>query len=320
MRNDFYFTAKDGVVVRCYKWGTGHGERAKGVVQIVHGSLEHALRYEHVAGFLAANGFWVYACDIRGHGRSAPTIAELNRFSHRPNGWRLALADLSRLTDRIRSDLPEMPLFLLGHSMGSFLTRKLAAERGNDYAGLLLSGTGGGNPLLIRLGLFIAGAGVLVGLRNKKNPLLHAMLYGRMNKAVENPETSSDFISRDPGVVKAYIDDPYSGGMSTTEYIREILRGILLAAKRSAYKETPAGLPILIFSGEVDFAAGPKGDSAEIRAVRDNYKKAGVSDVTLTIYPGNRHETLNELNKDRVMADILAWMEARIEARRSPRG
>ena len=314
MREDFDFTAKEGLVVKCFKWRADNPKSRpeKAAVQIVHGSLEHALRYEHAAGFLTARGFVVYACDIRGHGRSVPPGAQPNIFAQGPDGWNLSLEDVSALTDRIRRDCPHLPLFLLGHSMGSFLVRILGARRGGDYAGLLLSGTGGGNPLLIRMGLAIAGVSSLLGFRKKKNYLLHNMMYGPLNRVVKNPKTPWDFISRDTEVVKAYTEDPRCGGTATTEYIGEFLKGIITAAESRTYQNTPGELPILIFSGEDDMVAGPRGDAGEIKAVRDKYRRAGSRDLTLVIYPETRHEMFNEPNREKVMADVLSWMEARI--------
>ena len=313
MRSDFDLKAADGLMIRCSRWDIPGGGNARGAVQIIHGSLEHSLRWAHTAEALNAEGFIVYSCDIRGHGRSLPPGDNgLYRFSERRGGWELALSDLSSLTDRIGKECADLPLFLLGHSMGSFLARALAAERGGDYAGLLLSGTGGGSPLLIRIGLIIAGASLLLGFRNRRNFLLHSMVFGPLNRAVENPKTPSDFISRDPAVVQAYIDDPLCGGTAKTEYIREMLRGVLLAIRKSTYRRTPDGLPILIFSGRIDRLAGARGDCAEIKAARDNYRRAGSRDLTLTTYPETRHETLNEPNRKQVLADLVAWMGARI--------
>lgn len=312
MRSEFDLQSDDGSITRCFRWDAPKTGRMRGVIQIIHGSLEHAMRYERTAEEFNNAGFIVYSCDIRGHGPGAAATGALYRFSKRGKGWELALADLSALTDRIRRECPDLPLFLLGHSMGSFLARALAAERGGDYVGLLLSGTGGGNPFLIRIGLLIAGISVLLGFRDRKNTLLHSMIFGPLNRAVENPNTASDFISRDPEVVQAYIDDPFCGGTAKTEYMREMLRGVLLAAGKSTFTRTPSKLPILIFSGEIDRLAGSKGDAAEIKAVRDKYRRAGGGDVTLAVYPETRHETLNEPNRDQVLADLTAWMKARI--------
>ena len=319
MRTDFDFDLSDGTVMKSYAWGApalvpaaGSGKAPKAVLLIIHGSLEHALRYEDFAEFLADKGIAVYSADLRGHGRTIRSDAELNYFTDGPNGWRLVLDDQSAFFSHIREAHPNRPVFVLGHSMGSFLARCLAARIGGGMAGLVLSGTGGAPAPLLRGGQALAGLSMALGLRRKPNPFLHRLVYGTLNDAIENPQTPSDFISRDPETVRAYIADPLSGGTATTEYIFEMLRGFLMAMKTSTYRNTPKDLPILLFSGEKDPVAGPKGDAAVLKAAHRAYAKAGIADLTLKIYPEARHEMLNETNRAEVYADVLSWLEERL--------
>ncbi len=284
----------------------------KAVLLIIHGSLEHALRYEPFAEFIASKGFAVYSADLRGHGRTIRSEKELNYFTDGPNGWNLVLDDLQAFSARIRETYPKTPLFVLGHSMGSFLARCLAVRTGKDMAGLILSGTGGAPAALLRGGLALAALSMALGIRKKRNPFLHKLVYGTLNNAIENPQTPSDFISRDPETVRAYLADPLSGETATTEYIFEMIKGFLLAMKRSTYRATPKNLPILMFSGEKDPVAGPKGDAAVLKDAHQAYAQAGIGDLTLKIYPEARHEMLNEINRAEVYADVLEWMEKHI--------
>lgn len=332
MRTDFDFAFSDGTVMKCYAWGgpalasneTADNAAAvdtqaqkpgaspappKAILHIIHGSLEHALRYENFAEFLADKNIAVYSSDLRGHGRTIRTEAELNYFTDGPNGWRLILDDLTAFNACIRKTHPDLPVFVLGHSMGSFLARNLGASIGENLAGLILSGTGGAQPLILRGGLALAGLSMALGIRKKRNPFLHKLVYGTLNNAIENPQTPSDFISRNPEVVRAYLADPLSGETATTEYIFEMIKGFLLAMKPSTFRATPKKLPILMISGEKDPVAGPKGDAAVLKAAHQAYAKTGIADLTLKIYPEARHEMLNEINKADVYTDILNWMK-----------
>ena len=328
MRTDFDFPLTDRTIMKSYAWGaptfTAMAQAAesaanttapttpKAVLLIIHGSLEHALRYEPFAEFIASKGLAVYSCDLRGHGRTIRNDSELNYFTDGPNGWNLVLEDLIAFNKQIRETYPKTPLFVLGHSMGSFLARCLAVRTGKDIQGLILSGTGGAPAPLLRGGLALAALSMALGIRKKRNRFLHKLVYGTLNNAIENPQTPSDFISRDHETVRAYLADPLSGETATTEYIFEMIKGFLLAMKRSTYRATPKNLPILLFSGEKDPVAGPKGDSAVLKAAHQAYAQAGISDLTLKIYPEARHEMLNEINRAEVYADVLEWMEKHI--------
>jgi len=310
MRNDFSFESRDGVTTRCYSWLPAGETRA--IVQIVHGSLEHALRYETFAEFLVGRGFAVYACDYRGHGATAATPEDLCYFSDQPGGWELALEDLQTLGRMAREKHPGKKHFMLGHSMGAFLVQGYICVYPDELDGAIASGTAGGRGLLLIFGGLMARLlRVFIG-RKTRSPFLHKLYFGTLNKSVENPETDYDFVSRDPAQVQAYIDDPLCGVTVTTEYGVELMKGMHFVTTRAAFTRPRLSLPILMFSGEKCPLAGLRGKPNHVKRSLERYRRAGKLDVSLKIYPGARHETLNEINRDEVFADVAQWIEARL--------
>lgn len=305
MRESFSLTAADRSVLQCYRWVPASPPLV--TLQVVHGSLEHALRYEPFAQQLCDRGVAVYAHDLRGHGRTAPRESDLAYFSDGPDGWRRTLTDVAALAQHIDRMHPTAKRVMLGHSMGSFLARS-HAPTDPKLRGVILSGAGGGRPLLLAVGTALAWATMLLRGRRRRSRLLHRMLYGTLNDQIENASTPHDYLSRDTQVVQAYIDDPLCGLRSTSEYIYQFARGIALAQRRSTYRTTPPDLPILFISGEYDPVAGPGGKQAALRHVYDRYRAAGVREVALNIYPGARHEVLNETNRLQVYDDVIDWM------------
>lgn len=310
MRTDFTVEAEDGLKIRCYSWVPKRKPRA--VLQLVHGSLEHALRYEEFARFLVDRRIAVYACDLRGHGATAGGVDNLCYLSDRSDGWQITLRDLRAVQTRAQSEQPGAPAFIMGHSMGAFLVQQYICNYGHDFAGAIFSGTGGGRPLLLWVGRTLSRLLMIVRGRRRKSRFLHNLFYGTLNNSVANAKTDYDFVSRDPEQVQAYIDDPLCGTTITTEYGYELMKGITFIVSDRCFTTVPKSLPLLIFAGEKCPVAGPTGDAAEIRAAADRYRAGGVREVTLKIYPGARHETLNEINRDEVFADVADWIESHL--------
>ncbi len=299
----FTFTASDGMDIYCYKWmPTGE---PKAAFQLTHGLIEHAMRYAHFAERLTREGFVVYSMDLRGHGKTAAESAFPDLFSKQSQGWDLAVDDLQKLTKRIQQDHPGIPIYLFGHSMGSFLVRDAISVHGDAYQGVLLSGTGSASPFLIYLGLVIANLLTLTG-RGRRSKLLHYLSFGNLNDQMENPRTEYDFLTRDSAIVDAYIADPWCGKTISVDFGVQLVTGLLKNNRSSAYQNTPEELPIYLFSGGDDPVSGE--DSGFLHDVARSYKDAGVKDVTLKIYPGARHEILNEINREDVMDDVVDWL------------
>ena len=308
MQSDtFTVSSDDGVEIFTYRWRPEADVPLRAAVQVAHGMAEHAGRYARFAEALTAAGFAVYANDHRGHGRTAAE-ADHGYFAD-ADGWFKVAGDLRRLTERVREDHPGAPVFLFGHSMGSFLVRTYVIQNAEGIAGAILSGTGGDPGLLGRVGLLVART--IAALRGPRHPsvLLDRMSFGSFNKAFAPARTPFDWLSRDPDEVDKYVADPLCGNVFTAGFFADLLTGLAYIHRPENVARVPRDLPMLLFSGDQD----PVGDATRgVQQTADAYRAAGLTDVTVRFYPGGRHEMLNETNRDEVTADVRAWIEAHL--------
>lgn len=298
-------TATDGTSLFTHRWLPDGDPKA--VVQLAHGMAEHSARYARVAEALTAAGYAVYAHDHRGHGRTA-SEADHGYFADQ-HGWESVVGDLRQVTDHARAEYPGLPVFLLGHSMGSFLARAYVIEGSHDLAGLVLSGTAGDPGPLGQVGAGVAAAEARIRGRRHVSALLDKLTFGRYNAAFMPNRTDFDWLSRDEAEVDAYVADPLCGNTFTSGFFSDLLGGLggINNVKRVA--GVRRDLPILLVAGDKD----PVGDSGKgPRAVAQQYRDVGVLDVTCTLYPGARHEVFNETNRDEVLADVIRWLDAHL--------
>ncbi|MCP4693389.1 MAG: alpha/beta hydrolase [Desulfobacterales bacterium] len=310
MKSDtFELKAEGDVEVFVYRWLPDENVPVKGVVQIAHGMVEHAGRYQFLAKELTDSGYVVYADDHRGHGKTAGAPEKVGHFPEK-DGFRLIVADMKRLTDRIKKERPGPPLFLLGHSMGSFLTRYYIIQHGEEIDGAILSGTSG-DPGLLRLGGVLAAKieSILKG-RAARSSLLDSLSFGSYNKEFEPTRTDSDWLSRDEAEVDKFIRDPYCGAVCTAGFFYDMLTALGEIYRFDNIRKTPADLPIYLFSGDKDPVGGKNGEG--VLETRDAYRKAGVKDLSLELYENGRHEMLNEINRPEVHENIIKWLDAHI--------
>lgn len=279
---------------------------ARGILQIAHGMAEHAARYAEFAEALTRAGFAVYANDHRGHGRTAE--GKTLGFFAEHHGWSTAVDDLHEVSALARGEVPGGPLVLFGHSMGSLLARSYGARYGTELAGLILSGTPADAGLLAKVGRVVALTEGRVRGPRHPSKLLDTMSFRAFNKAFKPTRTDFDWLSRDEASVDAYIADPLCGFVCTDGFFADMLGGLTAVNSRAGL---PATLPVLIISGDAD-PAGKNGKG--VRAVAGLLRGEGVEEVTLTLYPGARHEILNETNRDEVTADVITWLDAHVPA------
>ncbi len=303
---EFSFISSDGAQIAAYKWTS---ENPKALLQIAHGAVEHAMRYDAFARYLAEKGFAVYAEDHLGHGKTAGSPENVGHYSDRDGAFLKIVEDMHALEAQMRKEHPGLPVFLMGHSMGSLLSRIYASKYGDGLTGLVLTGTGHVAAPLIAVVQALAKREMKKFGYNHRSPFLHSLVFGTLNKPFKG-ETGSEFISADPEVVKAYAADPYCGNTVTAEFAYELLEGTKLAAQKRTFSETPSALPIFIGAGEFDTMGGNKLTAVKKDAA--DYQKAGVADFTFKIYPDMRHEILNEKGKRQVWDDISGWLEKHI--------
>ena len=303
---EFSYPSSDGShTVHAMEWLPQGQPRA--VVQIVHGVAEYVGRYDHVARFLTERGFLVCGEDHLGHGKTVDD-GKYGYFSPR-GGWDLVARDIRRLRELQGEKYPGVPYVMLGHSMGSFLTRTYLIRWPGTVDGAVLSGTGQEPAPLVALGKALAGGLCLLRGGDSVSPLVNAMSLGAYNKKFAPNRTGADWISRDEAVVDAYLKDPLCTFMPTVAMFRDMMGGLQYIADRSNLARMDKETPVYFLSGDRD-PVGAMGKGVE-KVVR-MFRKAGCRDVSVKLYPEGRHEMFNELNRDEVMADLLAWLESKL--------
>jgi alpha-beta hydrolase superfamily lysophospholipase len=276
-----------------------------GAVQIAHGMVEHAARYERFADALTKAGYAVYANDHRGHGKTAGSLDRVGYFADEM-GWEKVVVDMHTLTGVIKKECPKKPFFLFGHSMGSFLSRYYAMHYAAELTGLVLSGTAGDSGALRKIGIIVATIEAKIKGKKAKSNIMNKLSFGAFNDAFKPNRTDYDWLSRDNAEVDKYVNDHWCGAVCTAGFFCDMLGGIGYINKKENIAKIPKSLPIYIFSGTKDPVGGnTKGVSQVYNALKD----AGIGDVTLKFYKDARHETLNEINREEVFRDVIAWMK-----------
>jgi alpha-beta hydrolase superfamily lysophospholipase len=274
-------------------------------VQIVHGMAEHGARYARLGAALDAAGFAVYAQDLPGHGRSVRELAELGHVVDR-DGWRVSLSAINAVRGEIERCHPAVPLVLLGHSRGSFLLQHYLFEHGSGLAGAVFSaGTADMGPLRA-FGLLLMRAEARLLGPGHRSALAEALTFKDFNRRFRPARTGFDWLSRDTDEVDAYIRDPLCGFRCSAALWIELLEagGQLRDPQRLA--RIPKTLPVLLLNGAADPACRFE---AGARALADLYRQAGLNEVTQRVYAEARHELLNDVCRDQVTHDLIAWLQ-----------
>jgi len=293
------FASADGPQIHVRQWMPSVQIRA--AVLIAHGAAEHAGRYERFSRALAADGFAVYAPDHRGHGQTAGSLEKAGNAG--PDGFNGMIRDLKQLGELIRERY-QVPLFLFGHSMGAALAQRFIQLHGDLLSGVVLSGSPGIRPNLDAAAAFTALAAR--GDQADGSSEIFRQSFAAYNKDFGRSETGYEWLTRDAIEVQKYVEDPWCGFPFTNRLVAEMSRCALEAAQEENIRRIPCALPIFLVSGGDDRVGG-NGDYVDKLA--GLYRKAGIADVQLKLYPEARHELLNETNRDEVQRDVLAWLE-----------
>lgn len=240
--------------------------------------------------------------------KTAGSLEKVGYFAPK-NGWHLVTDDLKQLTDIIAEQNPGLPLFLLGHSMGSLLIRTYLTKYSDPIKGVILSGTSGESGFIVKMGKMVSKT--LTFIKGKEAPckMLDHMSFGKFNQAFKPNRTKSDWLSRDESAVDKYIEDPYCGAVFSTQFFNDMLTGVDYNNQPENIAKISKDLPIYFIAGSLD-PVGAKGEG--VRKVFNSYQKAGIKDVELKLYAEARHEILNETNKLEVYEDILKWISKRL--------
>ncbi len=302
--SEFTFLSSDGVTtLHAMEWGC---ESPRAVLQLAHGVAEHISRYDHFARFLAAQGFVVVGHDHLGHGGSLPQDGTPVFFSE-DDGWTKVVDDVFALSRLMRGKYPDLPYFLLGHSMGSFIARTLLIRYPDAVDGAIIMGTGWNAAPVVTAGRTIAALlGKFHGKRAVSN-LITNLAFGSYNKAFAPNRTGFDWLSVDTNNVDRYIADPLCGQDTTIGLFYDMLGGFRFNQSAENLKKMRKNTPVLLISG-ADDPVGAMGKGVE--QTRDAFLAAGMQQVSTVLYPQLRHEILNETaHRQTVYDDILHWLE-----------
>ena len=303
---DFTYPSSDGRhTVHAMEW-LPEGE-PKGVVQIVHGVAEYIARYDYVARFLNDYGYIVCGEDHLGHGDTA-SEDEYGYFT-KYDGWTLVTADVRTLRQLQGKKYPDLPYFMLGHSMGSFLTRTYLCRYPGELTGAILSGTGQEPGITVLAGKLMAQLICQTKGDRYVSPLLDKLSLGSYNAKFKPNRTEVDWLSRDEDAVDAYVRDPKCGFKSTAGMFRDLMCGLRYISNPKHLAQMDKATPIYLFSGDQD----PVGSFGKgVKKVYGYFDAQGVKDVQMKLYPGGRHEMFNELNRQEVLDDLLKWLDGHL--------
>ncbi len=276
-------------------------ERAAGSVVVLHGMAEHHERYRPFAKFLNSQGYDVYLYDHRGHGMDRPA-EELGYFAPK-DGDRLVTADAIRILKYVRSHNRGSSLILFGHSMGSLIARNVLIHYHDVDRAILCGTTMPPAPVSLAGYLIACAVCALKGPRHR-SALMDRLLFSGGEYRRICTRSSMDWLSREEAVVSEYNADPFCGFLCTASFYRDLIRLTLTAGSRRLMKRMDRNLPILLISGAFDPVGGC---GRQVRALYHTYKNLGFTHVTLKLYPGCRHELLNERGREDIMRDIAAW-------------
>ncbi|WP_335871746.1 alpha/beta hydrolase [Bacillus sp. 2205SS5-2] len=302
-----YLRTGDGNELFTVEWKE-EDRQPKAVIQLAHGMAEHIMRYQEFSEYLVKRGIFVIGHDHRGHGRTAEKNGSVGYFSDE-EGFERVVDDLHEVNAFVRSQYHGVPLFLFGHSMGSFIVRRYIQRYSEPLQGVILSGTGDYSPFMGRAGKLIANRiGKKKGMKTASS-LLDKLSFGKFNQNFSPANTPFDWLSRDEEAVQDYIVDPYCGRVSSAGMFIDLLTGLSRIHDENEVKKIPRDVPFLFISGDQDpVGRGTKG----VQKVINQMQRYSEYDIVSRFYSDGRHEMLNEINREEVFQDIVYWIENRL--------
>ena len=309
MKYSGHFNSSNGVDKCAYCIYTPQIEPYKGIIQISHGMCEYIERYEHFAEFFVNRGYIVCGNDHLGHGKSAATNDDLGYFAEK-DGWSHLVNDLHRFTLIMKNKYKSLPYFLLGHSMGSFVARLYITRFPNELNGAIILGTGD-DKALSEIGVRATRSVATLKGERFRSTKLNTLIFGVYNDRIEDKQTVFDWLTHDREVVKKYMDDEKSNFIFTASGFVDLTTLLRRVSSDEWVKNVPNKLPILIASGTADPVGGyGKG----VLNVYERLINAGCN-VDIKLYPGARHELINETMKEIVYDDLLIWIQRKKNGR-----
>ncbi|MDC3416188.1 alpha/beta hydrolase [Aquibacillus salsiterrae] len=301
----YWLPVSDGVQIFVKGWTPL--SQPKAIVQIAHGMVEHIDRYDGFARYLTDHQIAVVGNDHRGHGKTGEKTSSLGVLAD-ADGFEKVVEDLLVVTKDWQTNYPGTPIFLLGHSFGSFLARRFIQKYSDRIDGVILIGTGQESNAVLSMSKLLAN---FLQRNGKASPsyLFNRLIFGQYKKTVRDAVTDFDWLTRDQTEVTKYLDDQHTGFIPSTSFFHDMFDGMINVQKKRWNEQIRKDLPILLLSGERDPVT--KFGKGQIQ-VATHYHSAGIDHVQHKVYSGARHELLNETNKREVYQDIVKWITEQI--------
>lgn len=281
----------------------------KAILQISHGMQEFIDRYEKFAQYLCDRGYLVTGNDHLGHGGSINSTDDYGYFADK-NGNKAVLDDVHKLTTITKEKYPDLPYFLLGHSMGSFYARQYLFEYGNELDAAIIMGTGHQPLATVKAGMMACKMFAMSKGWRHRSRAVEAMAFGSYNKKFEPAKTRVEWLTKDDDIKNTYINEPRCSFKFTLNGYYNMFLGISRLHDKNLLNKIPKELSILFVSGQDD----PVGDFGKgVEAAVASVKEVGCKNVEMKLYPNDRHEILNELDKDQVYEDLYNWLESKMK-------
>lgn len=301
-------SALPGITVKGFLYSPVVKANVKAIFQIAHGMAEHKERYDVFCTFMAENGYAVFVHDHAGHGESLNSDDDLGFFGDRA-GWRNLVEDVNTITEYAKEEFGNKPVILFGHSMGSFIARAYTKMHGIKLTAAVFCGTSGANPAA---GIAIKIADAIAKSKGNKyrSEFINTIAFGTYNKKIKPQRTDFDWLTKDNDIVDKYVADKYCGFLFTACGYRDLFTVLKYVSSKAWYKSVRKDLPMFLIAGDAD----PVGEYGKgVKQVYKDLKKTGHEKTAIKLYPGDRHEILNELDRQTVMEDILHWCDKQLE-------
>lgn len=302
MKKEFYFLSRDGVTkIHAIEW-IPEGE-VKSVLQIVHGMVEHIERYDHFANYLNTKGIYVTGHSHLGHGKSMISREKMGYFAE-TDGNACVIGDIHQLRNITVEKYPNIPYFMLGHSMGSFLLRQYLGKYSEGQAGAVIMGTGEQPTLVVEAGKLVCKVMAVFKGWEHRSDFVNSFVVGGFEKKM-----GKAWLSRNEENVRTYAADPLSGFVFTLNAFYNMFDGMSKMNGQEKRGKIPQNLPLFFVAGDDD----PVGNHGKgVEAVYRRYVKKGAMNAKIKLYEGDRHEILNELDREIVYQDIYHWIERNV--------
>lgn len=308
VKREFTFESGDARTrIHAVEWKPENAE-IHAVLQIFHGMVEFIDRYEEFACYLAERGIVVRGSDHLGHGASIVEKEDYGYFSEE-NGNAVLLGDLHRLQEMTQEEYPDLPYYILGHSMGTFLLRQYLCRYGEELDGAVIMGTGTQPQAALAFGQKLCRMMAKHKGWRYRSRFIDKMAFGGYNKHFKPGRTGKEWLTKDEQKVDAYVADERCSFILTLNGYYNLFYSIEEASKRENMEKMPKDLPILFASGADDPVGGFK---KGVDQVRKEFQNLGMTDITWIFYENDRHEILNETDRNTVFRDLYAWLYVRI--------